>query len=309
MSEQKVLKRAQQLIDEGKEEEASKLLWPLCRSPNDVTRLNAIFALLVALDPITETDKLVALADKGIETAALLGLSDERAYLLSRKVYYLLNSLSFLVHRAKNLMLFGRVFEWIDFSLERDKDEYASILECRSEMEGDIASTAAEAEELAEECKEHRVRGQLFESIGDYYSTWFFLDCLDLQRGGRFRAKIFNLRFVRRWNLVYFLYDRDSREKILESKRKCLQYLEKAVAEFEAADLKADIARASYNLSAKLMLMNHFLRAKRMLLKAKSHVDKSDRKLVRQIGELERRIKERNSVVPDHVEELGLDMP
>jgi hypothetical protein len=274
-----------------------------------VTRLNAIFGLLVVLNPITDNDKLVLLADKGIETAAQLCLSNERAYLLSRKVFYLLNQLSLLVHRLKNLTLSARVFKWIDFSLERDKEEYAAIGKRRADIEKEIASTATLVEELAEECTDHRVRGQLFESIGDYYGTWFFLDCLDLQRGGRIRAKVFNARFVRRWNLTYFLYDRESRKRILVSKRKCFQYLERAVAEFEAANLGADVARACYNLAAKLMLTNHFVRAQRLLLKAKALVDSDDAKLVQQIGELEQRIKERNRVTPNYVEELGLDMP
>ncbi len=309
MSEKDALDKAGQLIDQGNSEEASKLLWPLCESRNRVTRLNAIFALLVALDPITDNDKLVLLADKGIETAAHLSLSDERAYLLSRKVFYLLNQLSLLVHRLKNLTLSARVFKWIDFSLERDKEEYAVIDKRRADIEKEIVSTAALVEKLAEECTDHHARGRLFESIGDYYSTWFFLDCLDLQRGGRIRAKVFNLRFVRRWNLTYFLYDRESRKKILLSKRKCFQYLERAIVEFEAASLGADVARACYNLAAKSMLTNHFVRAQRLLLKAKSLVDSNDARLVQQIGELEQRIKERNRVTRNYVEELGLDRP
>lgn len=309
MSEKDALNRAQRLVDQGNTEEASKLLWPLSESRNSVTRLNAIFALLVALNPITEIDKLVFLSDKGIETAAQLGLSNERAYLLSRKVFYLLNRLSALVHRLTNLTLSARVFKWINFSLERDKEEYTAIGKQRAIIEKEVASTATLVERLAEESTDHRVRGQLFESIGDYYSTWFFLNCLDLQRGGRFRARIFNLRFVRRWNLTYFLYDRESRNKIVASKRKCFQYLERAVVEFELANLRADVARTCYNLAAKLMLTNHFVHAQRLLLKAKSLVDSKDVKLVQQIGELEQRIKERNRVTPNYVEELGLDMP
>lgn len=309
MSEKDALDRAQQLIEQGSPEEASKLLLPLSESRNRVTRLNAIFGLLVALNPVKDNDELVSLADSGIETAAQLRLSNERTYLVSRKVFYLLNQLSLLVHRQKNLTLSARVFKWIEFSLERDKEEYADISKRRAQIEQEVASTAPLVETLAEECADHRVRGQLFESIGDYYSTWFFLNCLDLQRGGRIRAKILNLRFVHRWNVGYFLYDRESRKQILASKRKCFRYLEKAVTEFEAANLRADVARTCYNLAAKLMLTNHFVRAQRLLLKAKALVDSNDAKLVQQIGELEQRIKERNRVTPNYVEELGLDMP
>ena len=57
------------------------------------------------------------------------------------------------------------------------------------------------------------------------------------------------------------------------------------------------------------MITNHFVRAQRLLLKAKSLMDRNDAKFVQQIGELEQRIKERNRVTPNYVEELGLDMP
>ena len=57
------------------------------------------------------------------------------------------------------------------------------------------------------------------------------------------------------------------------------------------------------------MLMNHFRRASQMLLKAMSYADESDSKLASQINHLEQRIKERNSVTPDYIEDLGLDMP
>ena len=57
------------------------------------------------------------------------------------------------------------------------------------------------------------------------------------------------------------------------------------------------------------MLTNHFFRAQRLLLKAKSLVDRNDAKLVQQIGELEQRIKERNRVTHNYVDEFGLDMP
>ena len=312
MSEKDVLGRAQQLINQGKEADAAQLLWPLCESRNHVVRLNAVFTLLFILDPFKEIDSLIdsliALVDKGIEASVRLSLSDERAYLLSRKTHYLLNRLSMLVNRAKNLTLSERMFTWIDFSLERDKEEYAAIQDQRAKIENEIASMAAVAEKMAEKCKEHRLRGQVFESIGDYYSAWFFLDYLDFQHGERFREKLLNLHFFRRWNLVYFLYDRDSRKKILRSKRKCFEYFERAVAEFEAANLKHDIARASYRLSTKLMQMNHFRRANQMLLKAMSYADKSDSKLASQISQLEQRIKERNSVHPNYVEDLGLDI-
>ena len=81
------------------------------------------------------------------------------------------------------------------------------------------------------------MRGQLFESIGQYYGTRYFTDLLDLQSGGRIRAKIFNLRPVCRWNLTYFLYDRVSQERIRLSKRNCFRYFERAIEEFRSGKL------------------------------------------------------------------------
>lgn len=309
MSEDAALAKARQLVNEGNEEEAVKLLWPLCASQDRVTALNAIFVLLDALNPITENDKLLSLAEKGIEAASHPGHSDAKAYLSSKKVFYLLNELSRLVARAQSLVLSARVFKWIEFSLERDKEEYDAIAKQRVSVEETIAMTAAEVEAIAEACTNPAMRGQLFESIGQYHSTRFFTDLLELQSGGRIRAKIFNLRPVRRWNLSYFLYDRVSRKRIRLSKRKCFRYFERAIAEFEAANSPVDIGRASYNLAAKLMLANHFVRARRLLLKAKTLADRNDAKLMHQIAELEQRVRERNRVVPNYLKELGLDEP
>jgi hypothetical protein len=79
MSEDTALAKARQLVNEGNEEEAAKLLWPLCASKDGLTALNAIFVLLDALNPITENDKLLSLAERGIETASHLGQSDAKA--------------------------------------------------------------------------------------------------------------------------------------------------------------------------------------------------------------------------------------
>ena len=57
------------------------------------------------------------------------------------------------------------------------------------------------------------------------------------------------------------------------------------------------------------MLANHFVRARCLLLKAKTFADRNDAKLMHQIVELEQRIKERNRVIPNHLKELGLDGP
>ena len=170
--------------------------------------------LLVVYDHVTENDKLLLATDEGIKIATTLGLDSVRTYLIGRKAIFLTSALSWMVHRQKNLMLSSNVFGWIDFSLERDKNEYEAIIERRVTIEKEIAVLIAEVIEKTEASSDHYFRGSTFSAIGDFYSSIYFCYLLDFQSGGKIKSKIANMYFVRRWNLIFFLYDKTSRQKI-----------------------------------------------------------------------------------------------
>ena len=215
-----------------------------------------------------------------------------------------------MVHRQKNLMLSANVFEWIDFSLERDKKEYGVIVEMRKPVEKEVDSLIVAVIERAERGIDHYFRGHLFSAIGDFYSSRYLNDMLDFQKGGKTKSKIANLYFVRRWNLDRFLYDKDNRKKIADSKAKCIQYFKRSIDEFRLSDKKSEEANATYNLAVKMKIFYTFGRAKKLLAEAKSiAVELHEKPLIQKIKMLEKEVADKNRHMRDYVTEMGLDMP
>lgn len=294
MANTKELDRARSLIAEGRHPEARKIL-EVIKTQDLKVRLDVLLAFLVVLDHVTENDKLLDVATEGIELATKLGNNEVRGYLMARKSIFLLTRLSSMVYRQKNLMLSANVFEWIDFSLERDKKEYEAIVEMRKPLEKETDSLIVAVIDRAERGIDHYFRGHLFSAIGDFYSSKYLNDMLDFQKGGKFKSKIANLYFVRRWNLDRFLYDNDSRRKIADSKVKCVKYFERSIDEFRQGDKKSEEANAIYNLAVKMKIFYTFARAKKLLAKAKSiALELQEKPLLQKIEMLEKEVADKN---------------
>lgn len=309
MANTKELNNARGLIAEGRHPEARKMLEAITTQDPKI-RLDALLAFLVVLDHVTENDKLLDVATEGIEIATKLGNDEVRSYLMARKSIFLLTHLSSMVHRQKNLMLSSNVFEWIDFSLERDKKEYEAIVEMRKPIEKEIGSLIGAVIEQAERGIDHYFRGHLFSAIGDFYSSRYLNDMLDFQKSGKIKSRIANLYFIRRWNLDRFLYDRDSRKKTIDSKTKCIQYFERSISEFRLGGKRSEEANAIYNLAVKMKLFYTFGRAKSLLAKAKSiALELKEKPLLQKIESLEKEVADKNRHMRDYVTEMGLDMP
>lgn len=309
MANTKELNKARDLIAEGRNPEARKIL-EVITTQDPKIRQDVLLAFLVVLDHVTENEKLLEVATEGIEIATKLGNDEVRSYLMARKSIFLLTHLSSMVHRQKNLMLSSNVFEWIDFSLERDKKEYEAIVEMRKPLEEEIDSLIAAVLERAERGIDHYFRGHLFSAIGDFYSSRYLNDMLDFQKGGKIKSKIANLYFVRRWNLDRFLYDSSSRRKITNSKIHCIRYFERSIGEFRLGDKKSEEANAIYNLAVKMKLFYTFGRAKKLLAEAKSiAIGLQEKPLMQKIEILEKEVDDKNRHMRDYVTEMGLDMP
>ena len=309
MANTKELNNARSLIAEGKHPEARKILEAITTQDLKV-RLDILLTFLVVLDHVTENDKLLSVATEGIEIATKLGNDEVQSYLMARKSIFLLTHLSSMVNRQKNLMLSANVFEWIDFSLERDKKEYEAIINMRKPLEKEIDSLIEVVIERAERGIDHYFRGHLFSAIGDFYSSRYLNDMLDFQKGGKTKSKIANFYFVRRWNLDRFLYDRTSRKKIMDSKRSCIEYFERSFNEFRLGGKKSEEANAIYNLAVKMKIFYIFGRAKNLLARAKLiAVELQEKPLLQKIEMLEKEVADKNRNMRDYVTEMGLDMP
>jgi hypothetical protein len=309
MSERNRLTEAQSLIRQGGHAEARKIVEGI-NTIDPAIRLDVIMLLLVVYDHVTENDKLLLATDEGVKIATRLGKDSVRTYLVGRKAIFLTSALSTMVHRQKNLVLSSNVFEWIDFSLERDKKEYEAIVEMRKKLEAEIDILIAEVIGKAEASTDHYFRGSTFSAIGDFYSSMYFCYLLDFQRGGKIKSKIANMYFVRRWNLLIFFYDKISRQKIRKAKRECFRYFERSIEEFGLGERRSEEAHAMYNLAVKLKITNHFRRAKKLLANARPIAEElQESHLLTQIVSLEKETADKNRYLRDWVTELGLDMP
>lgn len=308
MSDQKKLNKGRQHFEQGEYAEARKAFESIT-SKDPSIRLNVLLAMLGVLDHVSENDKLLSVANEGIEITTKTGNESVRSFLLGKKCLFLMTELSSVVYRQANLTLSSRVFGWIGFSLERDKQEYEAIEQQRKELEQEIDETLATVIERAERGTDHEFRGHQFSSIGDAYSSKFLTDKLAFQKGGKLKSKIANINLVRRWNLDRYLYDRDARRKIDESRDKCIRFFERSIKEFELAGKKSEQAHTIYNLAAKVLLFNKFRRTKQLLAEARAMAESISQKgLLDKIEYLEKRVIGENEV-RDYVSEKGLDMP
>lgn len=311
MSEAEELKEARNFVILGQKEKALPLLWKLYTSKGLEIKLDTGLILLVVLDRLTENKKLIDVTNETIKVASTMGKRDVRAYLLSKKAEFLFGDLTFLTYRQRNLNLAAGVFKWIDFSLEKDKKEYAAIITKRNQLEKEISSLEADVLTSIQSSQNHYLRGLIFMSLGLIAFLRFLNDHLDLMIGGKLRSKIVNIYFVRRWNLYRLIgYSRDARRKFNESWERCVNFSEKAIAEFKSGDHEAGLANAFYEFAVKFTLIYRFSKAKRYLNQAKQLAKANNEKLLLvQIGELEKHINDRNRPPRNYIEEFGLDLP
>lgn len=308
MTDQEKLNEGRRLFERGEYPEARKAFESIT-SKDPSIRLNVLLAMLGVLDHVSENDKLLAVANEGIELTTKTGNESVRSFLLGKKCLFLMTELSSMIYRQANLTLSSRVFGWIGFSLERDKQEYEALEKQRKDLEQEIDTTLATVIERAERGVDHEFRGHQFSSIGDAYSSKFLSDKLAFQEGGKFKSKIANLEFVRRWNLDRYLYDGAVRRRIDKSRDECIRYFERSIEEFRLAGKKSEEAHTIYNLAAKMLLFNAFRRTKKLLAEARALAESiGEKRLLDKIEYLEKRVLGENEM-RDYVREEGLDMP
>ena len=309
MSEQEKLIKAQELFSFGKYSEARRLLEEIT-TKNPSIRMNVLSTFIGVLDHVSENDKLLMVANEGIVVATNVGNATMRSYFLGKKCCFLMSELSMMMYRQKNLILAARVFEWIGFSLQRDKEEYETLSKKREQLEREIDLLLATVIREVQNHQDHDFKGHQFSTIGDVYSSKYLADKLDFQEGGKLKSKIANFYFVRRWNLDRYLYRRDVRRRIDQSRDNCIRYFQMSINEFGLAGKKSEQAHAIYNLAAKMQLFNRFRYAKRLLTEAREIAESiNEKRLLEKITELEVSVADKNRNIRDYVSEMGLDMP
>lgn len=311
MREIELLKSAQKLIAEGQKEESLPLLWELYASRNTRIKLDTGMLLIAVLDQLTENDRLLGVVEETIQVASTLVSDGPKAYLLSKKAQFICNKISSLTCRQRSLNLAGSVFRWIDFSLEKDKNEFMKIQEERVRLEKEVISLESSALSLIQLSDNSLLRGHIFLTLGEINFSRYLNNQIDLAGLGKMRSKLMNIYCVRRWNLDKLIgYNRASRKNLLETQKRSIEFFERAIDEFKRGNYVAELAIAFYSLAVKYTVTYRFAKARACLKRSKELAKKgNDQALKAQIGHLENKIKDRYRHPRNYVEEFGLDLP
>jgi hypothetical protein len=311
MSEVDELRAAQHFIEQGVPAQAQPILWRLYQSKNPAIALNAGLSLLAALDHVRQNDTLLGITDRCIGIASALGKRDIHTSLLVQKAELLFRKMSHLLYQEQNLKLAANVFRWIDFSLQEDKSEHAALGEERKRLERDISALEAGARTELEANPDHYFQGKILMGLAELSFSRFMYDLGVLVNAGRWKSKIMNLYYVRRWNLDKLIgYDRAARRKLRDSFRNATVLYKKALEEFSADQYESDAAHVAYALALKHAITFRFTNARKFLNQAKSIANKDrDKNLFNHIEDLEKLIKDRYRHPRNWVEEFGWDLP
>lgn len=311
MSEADEIKAAQDAIAAGAKEQALPILWKLVVSKDCGTRLGAGLLLLVALDPLTQNEQLLQVTNATSELASAMRKNDVRAYLLGKKAEFLYRELGNLTYRQRNLNLAAGIFQWIGFSLEADKDEFAAITAERSKLKKEIASLEADAFAAIRASEDQYMRGHLFISLAEISFSRFMDDQLEFCIGGKLKSNIANLYFLRRWHFSQFIsFTGGIRSKLREAQSNSIAYLLKAIEEFAAGHYNSDVAHVLYTLAAKFTFTYRFRKAQRYLNRARQLAEAENvRDVLNRIPEIQKRIDDKCRHLRNYVEESGLDLP
>jgi hypothetical protein len=311
VSEADDLKTAQTLVAAGQKGKALPLLWRLYGSTDPNIKIYVVFALLAALDRLTQNDLLIEVTDNAIAAASASARREVYGHLLGKKAEFLCDKLSWLVYRQHSLNLAAGVFEWIGFSLEEDRLEFDKLSEQRKRLEEEIASLIATVLVEVGSSQDHYMKGHTFVSLGEISFSHFLTSKIDLIGGGRIRHMLMNAYYVRRFNLDTFVgYKRANRRRITRFWKDSVTFYRTAIAEFEAAKYNADLAHALHGLAVKFALNYRFFRAGQTLRRAKHLAEiENQTSLLASIADLEQTVKDKYKHPRNYVQKLGLDLP
>lgn len=311
MSDIKKLKEAHTLFAEGKREKAVTLFLEVFHTtPHDEERLDAVIALVDTLDQLEKNDELIEIANAGIEIATKMGREELRQYLLSKKVMFLASDFSTLVYTKQNIKLSALAFDWMGFSVEKDRDQFELFSRRKMALEDEMSVAEKECID-ATRGENHYLNGRIFLSLSAAQFSMYIAEQIDLVSRGGFASKMANMYWVRRLRLQGFILFKNKDRRLIESHlRQSSEYFLRAFQEFRSAQDDSSLAYAFFNYAAQLTIVSRFREARKYLkLSRDIAVRQNDSVLIGHLNELEARIKDRNRNIRDYVEEQGLDLP
>lgn len=311
MSEEAKILKAQKFVTAGDLESAEKLVWELYQSKNPLIKLNAILLLDAVISPVEHNEKLFELAEEGIVIAKQIGARDALGILFCRKASSLAARLGLMTHRKSCLNLSASVFNWIEFALEDNKNEYAHLVAEGERINLQIEDLERLVLEHIKDYGDSSYRSQIYMSLGELYSSKFMQAKADLMQGGSFKTMIANQYWAKEIGIEkYLLFNRKSRKTMHSIWKQCMKYFEMSISESLEANDQQHVAFAYYNLAIKYSLEFKFKKSNNLLDKAEPIAKQlNEGRLLQQIKDLRENNKNKNRGGRDYVREFGLDMP
>lgn len=298
MSEENKYKRATDLLMEGKRKEASTILLTLYKQTTKRGfKVQLIDALLVALDPIKDNQKLIDMSSEGIKLASELRMSAPRAHFMGRKADFLMSRVSSYRYQRSNLKLTPG---WIGFSTEADKRSYEELTAEIEGFEKEVDQLLTEAIFIAERIDNKRALGFILmskASAENYRYLYYKMEYMS----GTLKVKVWLLlhRYGFEVPILFGLKYHKTLKEYLDSFT--ASYLRAAKLLDEIGDDTAGFAY--YDLAVNLKTAYKFRRTNKYLCRAKVIAERSNNTLLdSKIKELEKSIKARNKDIPNYLE-------
>lgn len=301
MSETNSLRKASQLIDTGKREEASRILLALyAKTGNRKIRLQAIVFLVDLLDPIQQSDLLIEMCNEGkrLTTSSQL---DTATYLMAKEASFLMISISLLTHEKQNIVLAPG---WLNFSSEADKALFEKLTTQINNREQEVERLIGDSLRIAKSFKNRQLECRVRLMVGEIYMRKY-LNAKMAYSAGNPRVRWFSKYLFNRFNLDhYLLYRVDQRRELTQLRRASTKNLTEAVRLARVLGDDSLLSHTLYNTANDLRVFNHFREAKRHLVQSKSVAEKrGDVALLGRIHELGRSISRRNRDIPDELKQ------
>ena len=303
MSENTDFQNAMVLLQSGRRKEATKEFLNLYTKVTSIGfRLQVIDALLSSLDPIRQTNKLIEVADDGINIAQQLNRPEMKAHFMAAKATHIMKEIYSLKYRQYNLKLLPQ--RWINFSTERDQAEYAHVTKAIDDKEDEVDNLISEATKLADLTNNKVVQAYVAMSVGDVHHSRYMNLKMDAIPGRSMRAKWWRrLKPLRQRGLENYLFFNLHEIRALRNHLSRVERSFLRAAELFRAINDPSEAHAFYNLANHLRISFKFRQAINYLKKARVVAQKHNQELlVKQIDELARIVKTRNKDVPNYLE-------
>lgn len=294
MDDEKYLKYAVYLMNNGNKQEAVKVLAVLANSQNNEIRLQAIDGLLSILDQIKDYTLIIALCDDAIRISDVQKQIDNLAYFQMRKA----STMSVKIGGWKYVRKMYKLSpNWFNFSTEEDEKRYKDLNDKIKQSEKEVDLLCAESLKNAKSAENKKLLGMIYL----YRAPIWQNRCSDL----KIERMVRTTRFLPECRLKDLLkYKREDLKVIDEYFSRSISDLSTAIGIFKEIGNKDSVSYCYNNLTNYYLHSYRRIQALITFKKLKSSIKGSkDKELLRNFEKLKDRLKWGNKNMPNYVDE------